>query len=248
MATVIKTIVCKLFPNCFLIVRWHFFDVGKEEFVSVTTCRKNFNEDEPWIKKTNDSAFDVTIGSYDGAEVCELVGLYILPILQEKLGNPNIGNPNIGLYRDDGLGAMHNLNARTSDRKRKDITETFKNLGLKITIEANLKTVNFLNVTLDLGNESYKPYRKPNDNPLYINASSNHPPSILKQLPKNISKRVSGISSSKEIFDQAAPYYNDALKASGYREKIEFQPPETAAKQESQKRKRKVIWFSPRTA
>ena len=138
---------------------------------------------------------------------------------------------------------MHNLNARASDRKRKNITETFKNLGLKITIEANLKTVNFLDVTLDLGNESYKPYRKPNDNPLYINASSNHPPSILKQLPKNISKR--GISSSKEIFDQAAPYYNDALKASGYREKIEFQPPETAAKQESQKRKRKVIWFNP---
>ena len=166
--------------------------------------------------------------------------LFFLPILQEKLGNPNIG-----LYRDNGLGAMHNLNARASDRKRKDITETFKNLGLKITIEASLKTVNFLDVTLDLGNESYKPYRKPSDNPLYINASSNHPPSILKQLPKNISKRVSGISSSKEIFDQAAPYYNDALKASGYREKIEFQPPETAAKQESQKRKRKVIWFNP---
>ena len=38
----LKTIVCKLFPNCFLIVRWYFFDVGKEEFVSVTTCRKNF--------------------------------------------------------------------------------------------------------------------------------------------------------------------------------------------------------------
>ena len=216
--------------------------ISPKEIEIIMHARKSllFNKDEPWIKKTNDSAFDVTMGSYDGAEVCELVGLYILPILQEKLGNPNIG-----LYRDDGLGAMHNLNARASDRKRKDITETFKNLGLKITIEANLKTVNFLDVTLDLGNESYKPYRKPNDNPLYINASSNHPPSILKQLPKNISKRVSGISSSKEIFDQAAPYYNDALKASGYREKIEFQPPEIAAKQESQKRKRKVIWFNP---
>ena len=119
------------------------------------------------------------MGSYDGAEVCELVGLCILPILQEKLGNPNIG-----LYRDDGLGDLHNLNARASAKKRKDITEAFKNLELKITIEANLKTVDFLDVTLDLRNESYKPYRKPNDNTLYINASSNHPPSILKQLPK----------------------------------------------------------------
>ena len=154
------------------------------------------------------------MGNYDGAEVCKLVGLYILPILQGKLGNPNIG-----LYRDDGLGVLHNLNACASDRKRKDITEAFKSLGLKITKEANLKTVNFLDVTPDLSNESYKPYRKPNDNPLYINASSNHPPSILKQLPKNISKRVSGISPSKQIFEQAAPYYNDALKASGYQEK-----------------------------
>ena len=120
--------------------------------------------------------------------------------------------------RDDGLGALHNLNAQDLDRKRKDITEIFKKLGL----ETNLKAVNLLDVTLDLRNESYKPYRKPIDNPLYINASSNHPPSIIKQLPKNISKRISEISSSKEIFDQAAPYYNNALKASGYKERIAY--------------------------
>ena len=172
--------------------------------------------------------------------MCELVGLYILPILQEKLCNPNFG-----LYRDDGLGALHNLNAQDLDRKRKDITEIFKKLGLKITIETNLKAVNFLDVTFDLRNESYKPYRKPNDNPLYINASSNHPPSIIKQLPKNISKRISEISSSKEIFDEAAPYYNNALKASGYKKRITYQPPETAAEQKTQSRKRKVIWFNP---
>ena len=28
------------------------------------------------------SAFDVTMGSYDGAEICELVGLYLLSQLQ----------------------------------------------------------------------------------------------------------------------------------------------------------------------
>ena len=59
--------------------------------------------DEPWIKKTNESAFDVTLWSYDGAEECKLVGLYIL---QEKLCNLNIG-----LYREEGPGALHNFNA-----------------------------------------------------------------------------------------------------------------------------------------
>ena len=36
-----------------------------------------FNNNKAWIKKDN-SSFDVTMGSYDGAEVCELVGLFIL--------------------------------------------------------------------------------------------------------------------------------------------------------------------------
>ena len=36
-----------------------------------------FSNSEAWIKKESD-LFDVTMGSFDGAEVCELVGLYLL--------------------------------------------------------------------------------------------------------------------------------------------------------------------------
>ena len=124
-------------------------NISAKEIEIIMHARKSllFDNDERWIKKNNDLAFDVTMGSYDGAEVCELVGLYILPILREKLRNPNFG-----LYRDDGLGALHNLNAQDLDRKRKDIIEIFKKLGLKLTIETNLKAVNFLDVTLDLRN------------------------------------------------------------------------------------------------
>ncbi len=38
------------------------------------------------------------MGSFDGAEICELIGLFILNKLATKYGNDNIG-----LYRDDGL-------------------------------------------------------------------------------------------------------------------------------------------------
>ena len=31
-----------------------------------------------WGKRTSSSLFDVTMGSFDGAESCELVGYYIL--------------------------------------------------------------------------------------------------------------------------------------------------------------------------
>ena len=55
-----------------------------------------YSEGVPWIKK-NDGTCDVTMGSWDGAEVCDLIGLYLLSKCQH-LGL------NLGLYRDDGLG------------------------------------------------------------------------------------------------------------------------------------------------
>ena len=42
-----------------------------------------------------------------------------------------------------------------------------------------MKIVNFLDITLDLTSEKYQPYKKPNDDTLYINSHSNHPPSII---------------------------------------------------------------------
>ena len=66
------------------------------------------------------------------------------------------------------------------ERKKKLIVKTFKQCGLAIAIECNLKTVNFLDITFDLRNNIYKPYCKANDKPTYINESSSHPPSILK--------------------------------------------------------------------
>ena len=129
-----------------------------------------FNNGNAWIKKDN-SSFDVTMGSYDGAEVCELVGLFIL----NGLGN-TYGKENIGLYRDDGLAVFKNITGPQADRIRKDITRHFKTHGLNITIQTNLKIVNFLDVTFNLNNATYYPYRKPNDHPLYINVESNHPP------------------------------------------------------------------------
>ena len=51
-------------------------------------------------------------------------------------------------------------------------------MGLKISIEANKKIVNFLDITLDLQRDLFKPFMKPNNTLLYVNKESNHPPSI----------------------------------------------------------------------
>ena len=81
----------------------------------------------------------------------------------------------------------------------------FKNKGLDIIINCNIEIVNYLDVTLNLNDGSYRPYKKPNDETDYIHVNSDHPPSILKQLPVSIEKRLSPLSSSKEIFEEAAP-------------------------------------------
>ena len=44
-----------------------------------------FSNSDAWIKKSGDM-FDVTMGSFDGAEICELVGLYLLDKLSLLTG------------------------------------------------------------------------------------------------------------------------------------------------------------------
>ena len=159
----------------------------------------------------------MTMGSYDGAEICELVGIYVLNTLENKYDKNSIG-----LYRDNGLAAFKTTSGSKADKIKKDVTKIFKETGLRITIQANLKVVNFLDITLNLNNGKYYSYRKPNDQPVYIHKQSNHPPNIIKNLPDSISRRVSDISHDKEIFNQAAPLYEDALKSCGYSENLHY--------------------------
>ena len=82
----------------------------------------------------------------------------------------------VGLYRDDGLGEFPGMSNSEADRTRKKIVKIFKDNGLSITIEINLKCTDFL----DLNTGKYYPYRKPDDVPLSIDARSNHPPNVIK--------------------------------------------------------------------
>ena len=72
---------------------------------------------------------------------------------------------------------------------------------------------------------------------------SNHPPSILKNIPINVNKRLSGISANKEVFDEAAPTYQEALNRAGYKHKLEYT--ENVENPTRRKRKRDVIYFNP---
>ena len=73
------------------------------------------------------------------------------------------------------LCIIQNIPKPEIKQMKKTMVKVFKECGLSIIIECNLKTVNFLDVTFDLTNNIYKPYRKANNNPSYVNKNSNHP-------------------------------------------------------------------------
>ena len=66
---------------------------------------------------------------------------------------------------------------------------------------------------------------------------SNHPSNIIKALPDNISKRIYNISSEKATFNNAAPFYNNVLSVSGYKENFTYQQDLTPSKKVRQRKK-----------
>ena len=73
------------------------------------------------------------------------------------------------------------------------------------------KVVNYLDVIFNLNDGTYRTYQKPDNIIQYIHVESNHPPNIIKQIPKTIEKCLSQLSSNEEIFNESAPFYEEKL-------------------------------------
>ena len=91
--------------------------------------------------------------------------------------------------------------------------------------------------------EWFRPYMKPNSNPTYVHKDSNHPKGILQNIPHSVNRRLSSISSNKEVFDSAIPPYQEALKKSGYDYTLNFDPPNRNEKPKN--RSRNITYFNP---
>ena len=76
-----------------------------------------FHNNQPWEKKSGDPDFDVLMGCYYGAEICEFVEILIL----NRLSNI-IDKNSIGLYRDDGIGMFKQLPKSISKRLSKNLS------------------------------------------------------------------------------------------------------------------------------
>ena len=84
------------------------------------------------------------MGSFDGAEICELVGLFLLD-KPSKL----IRRENVGLYIDHDRAAINSSSGHVLDKMRKNIISFYKNEGLSTTIGTNPLEKDFLDVTFN---------------------------------------------------------------------------------------------------
>ena len=208
-----------------------FTPITDEEIDLILHCRKSVlvgKDGSLWIKKDN-ANFDVAMGSYDSAEICDLCGLFLL----WRIGRL-IPELNVGLYRDDGLSTVV-ANGQDMERISKKLHKLFKEEGLNITTEVNVTTVDFLDVLLDLQTGSYKPFTKPNANTKYVSPQSNHPPSIIANIPEAINTRLCNISSSQEMFEAEVDYYQNALNNAGYNVKLEYKEDQNMASTQRKK-------------
>ena len=76
-----------------------------------------FSENDTWIKKDGGLS-DVTMGAFDGADVCKLVGTNLLSIGVKYNKN------GIGLYRDDGLVVLNKVSGPQNGKVKKEFEKT----------------------------------------------------------------------------------------------------------------------------
>ena len=207
----------------------------EKEVINKTKMSLLFVKGKPWVKRS--SEWDVTMGSFDGAETCELVGLFMLNQLQQT-------NLNLGLYRDDGLGVT-NLKGRPLEAKRQEIQQIFRQHNLRVTITANLEATDFLDIFLDLRSEKYRVFTKEGDTPTYVHHQSNHPPNVLKNIGPAVNRRLSSLSANNDLFNQAKPLYQDALRRSKHDHDLKFNEEVVEEGRSKRRRKRQIIWWNP---
>ena len=91
-------------------------EIIDQDLAMIMQARKTllFQNTESWVKKSGTEDFDVPIGCYDCAEVCELVGSNMLNYLKHDMNKESIG-----LYIENGLGIFHNIPIPEIERKKK---------------------------------------------------------------------------------------------------------------------------------
>ena len=91
--------------------------ITRKDVEAIFSAQKSvlYNNREPWAKKEGGS-FDVTMGAYDGADVSEPIGIYMLYLIGKKYDSKNTG-----LYRDVGLAVLKDVSGPALEKTKKHL-------------------------------------------------------------------------------------------------------------------------------
>ena len=93
------------------------------------------------------------------------------------------------------------------------------------------------------------PTQNQTQTPVYVHSKSNHPPAVLKNIPKMVNQRLNMLSSSEEIFNSAVQQYQEALEDSEYEHKLEYEEVNIFDMNEGNKTRRRryknEFWYNP---
>ena len=109
----------------------HYISITKKDIEAIFQARKSllYYIDKRWVKK-GERNFDISMDAYDGAEVCELIGIFMLSLLSK-----HINKNHIGLYRDDGLAILKNTSDPEAEKLKKKLQKLLKENDLDIIIQ-----------------------------------------------------------------------------------------------------------------
>ena len=235
----------KIFDQTIEFARKHL-TITDRDLEIIYNCRRGIlcHNGRNWIRKDTPENFDVPMGGRDSAQVSDITGLYILDCIGRV-----VGQEYVGLYRDDGLMVIPNSNGPKTNEIHKKIQKVFNYIGFKVDISSNIRSVDYLDVTLNLADGTYKPFSKNSKDPTYINVNSNHPKHVIRQIPNSVNKRINKLSANHNIFNRSKHPYNRALRNSGYQnnQQLKYLEEKDSKTKVNQKknRPRKVVWYNP---
>ena len=112
-------------------------------------------------------------------------------------------------YRDDGLAVFKSKRGPQVERIKKYFLKIFRENKLNIVTKCNLKIVDYLDVTLNLVNNTYKPFSKSNNEINYTLGIQ--PPTVYNQLSTFFNRVI------------YTPIYQEALNKSAYDYTLKYQ-------------------------
>ena len=142
----------------------------------------------------------------------------------------------MGLYRDDWLSLITNENGPKLDHLRKNAIAIFHNEKLKIAIDTNLTTTDFLDSTLGLCTGKYYHYINPTVAHFMLTpipTTYQHLETVTQNGEHTIIHKWKWIQWSKTL-------YKNALKSTGFNRNLKYENIQTTRPWNSQI---KVVWF-----